>query len=137
MTEDSTREPLTLPRVGGFPEPDGDQPMSPAEVRMVRAYLGLSQEQLATLIGADVRTVKRWEGGYYPVPDERREQIERLEQVAAEQVGALVDALGQARDAVLTIPREAASGYPASWWVMVAARVAQEVPGLYVRYDDA
>ena len=103
---------------------------------MVRTFLGLSQEQLAGLIGADVRTVKRWEGGYYDVPDERREQIEALEQIAAEQGGILVEQLADAADVVLTIPREAAGGYPASWWVMLAARVAQAVPGLYVRYDE-
>lgn len=121
--------------VGGFPEPDGDQPMSPAEVRMVRTFLGLSQEQLAGLIGADVRTVKRWEGGYYAVPDERREQIEAMEAEAAHTVGVLVEQLGVSPDVVLSLPRDPAAPYPAGWWMMIAARVAQEVPGLYVRYQ--
>lgn len=136
MTTDSTQPPA-LPRVGGFPEPDGDQPMSPAEVRMVRTFLGLSQEQLAGLLGADVKTVKRWEGGYYDVPDHRREQIEALEAEAAHAVGVLVEQLGVTPDMVLSLPRDPATPYPSGWWMMIAARVAQEVPGLYVRYTDA
>lgn len=103
---------------------------------MVRTFLGLSQEQLAVLIGTDVRTVRRWEGGYYAVPEQRREQIEALEAEAAHAVGVLVEQLGVAPDAVLSLPRDPAVPYPAGWWMMIAARVAQEVPGLYVRYLD-
>jgi len=124
-------------RVGDFPEPDGSQPMSPAELRMVRDYLGLTGEWLAAQLGVQLRTVRRWEHGQSSIPDGVREQMELLEGIAAETVGALVDALGSARDVVLTIPDGPADGYPAGWWRMIAARVAQEVPGLYVRYDDA
>ena len=134
MTGLDTTKPPALPRVGGFPEPDGDQPMSPAEARMVRTYMGLSQEHLAGMLGVDVRTVKRWESGYHLVPNRRREQIEALEDEAARAVGMYVEQLGVAPDVVLTIPRDPAAPYPAGWWLMIAARVAQEVPGLHVRF---
>ena len=56
--------------------------------------------------------------------------------VAPQRLTGEIPAGVTATDVVLTIPREAAGGYPASWWVMLAARVAQAVPGLYVRYDE-
>ncbi|MFW6598106.1 hypothetical protein ACQBAU_16390 [Propionibacteriaceae bacterium Y2011] len=45
----------------------------------------------------------------------------------------LVDQLRDARDIVLTIPATD-DDYPAGWWRSVAYRVAEQVPGLYVRY---
>ena len=136
MSDRAATQPPTLPRVGGFPEPDGDQPMSAAEVRMVRTFLGLSQEHLAHMLGVDVRTVKRWESGYHAVPDRRRVQIEALEDDAAHAVGVYAEQLAAAPDVVLTIPRDPAAPYPAGWWLMIAARVAQEVPGVYVRFAE-
>lgn len=134
MAEQADSKPLTFPKVGGFPEPDGSQPMSEAEFRMVREYLGLTAEWLAGHFGVNLRTVRRWEHGQTPVPEGIREGMELLEAEAAEQVGRLVDELRDASDLVLTIPR-AAGRYQQGWWRMVAARVAQEVEGLYVRYD--
>lgn len=119
--------------VGGFPEPDGTQPMSDAELRMVRDFLGLSAEWLAGHLGVALRTVRRWESGHSLIPDGVRVQVEELEAVAAGQVGAVVDALADSPDAVLTLVLGGAGGFPDSWWRMVAARVAQEVPGLHVR----
>lgn len=121
-----------MPMVGGFPEPDGSQPMSPAEFRMVREYLGLTGETLAEHLGVTLRSVRRWEHGHRPVSDGIRQQMEHLEETAARHVGELVDRLGEASDLVLSIPSAADSG----WWRMIAARVAAEVPGLYVRYLD-
>lgn len=122
--------------VGDFPAPDGDQPMSSAELRMVRDFLGLTGEWLAGQLGVQLRTIRRWEHGQSPVPDGVREQVELLEGIAAETVGALVEMCEAASDVALSIPDGPADGYPAGWWRMVAARVAHEVPGLYVRYAD-
>lgn len=47
-----------------------------------------------------------------------------------------MEQLADVADVVLTIPEAAAGGFPAGWWRMVAARVAQEVPGLWVRFED-
>ena len=135
MTRDLTKPPASV-TVGGFPEPDGDQPMTDAEFRMVRDWLGLSGEWLAARLGVTLRTLRRWEAGHSPVPDGVRVEMEQLEQIAAGYVGELVAQLSDAREVVLTIPRESAGEWPASWWRMVAVRVASEVPGLYVRYAD-
>jgi|CXWL01.1.fsa_nt_gi DNA-binding transcriptional regulator YiaG len=38
-------------------------PISPAELKTLRAHLGLSQQQLAERIGVQRNTVNRWEMG--------------------------------------------------------------------------
>lgn len=42
--------------------------MTPAAFREWRARLGLSQAEAARLLGVDVRTVKRYEGGHRKIP---------------------------------------------------------------------
>lgn len=37
--------------------------MTPADFRQARKSLGLTQGQLAKLMGVDIRTVQKWEGG--------------------------------------------------------------------------
>ncbi len=135
MTGVPGSQPPALPMVGGFPEPDGDQPMSPAEFCMVRDFLGVTGAWLASHLRVTLRTVRRWEHGQSPVPDGVREAMEQLEATAGEEVGQLVTELADARDNVLTIPRQGGD-YTQGWWRMIAARVAQEVPGLYVQYDE-
>lgn len=121
-----TASPLGGVLVGGV-ESGEDDPMTPAEFRMVREYLGLTGEQLAAELDVSLRSLRRWEHGHSPVPDGVREAMEALEARAAGEVGRLVAALRDAPEVVLQIP-------DAGWWRMVAARVAQEVPGLTVRY---
>lgn len=131
-------------QVGTHPTPDGTQPMTAAEFRMTREYLGLTGDQLAALTGRDARTIRRYESGAQVVPDEVRLDIELLEQVHASIVAALVAQLAVARENVLTIPtphkadgaNEAVGGLPRSWWRSVAYEVALQVPGLHVRYSD-
>lgn len=124
--------------VGAVPR-TGDEPMPPAELRMVRAWLGLDQDHLAALLGVQARTVRRWEAGSHEVPDGAREDIETLEWVTTGAVGRLVEVLGDLPDdPTLYVPREPAEWegrtWPAGWWLMIAARVAQEVPGLTVEW---
>lgn len=133
----------TLPKppavtVGGFPEPDGTQPMSPAEFRMVREGLGLTGDGIAEYLGlTSGRQVRKWEAGTAPIPDGVRVELEKLEEVASGLVAGLVAELRDAADCVLSIPAHDTEGSPAGWWRMIAWRVALEVPGLYVRYSDA
>jgi len=129
-------KPSAPPVVGGFPEPDGNQPMTDAEFRMVREALGLSGEWLASWLGVTLRTLRRWEAGHSPVPDGIRVEMETLEATAVEQTEYLLQQLRDSADAVLTLPRETDTWSP-GWWRMVAYRVAAEVPGLYVRYSDS
>jgi len=64
-----------------------------------------------------------------------------LESTAAQQVAIGVEACMDARDPALAIPRTDADcppgcPWPASWHRAVAARIAQEVPGLSIAYPD-
>jgi transcriptional regulator with XRE-family HTH domain len=126
--------------VGAVPR-TGDEPMTPCELRMVRHTLGLDQDHLARLLGVTERTVRRWEAGSHVIPDGAREDMEDLERVAGGAVGRLVDTLGDMPDdPLLRVPRGtgewAGVGWPPGWWLAVASRVAQEVPGLTVEWDD-
>ena len=118
--------------------------MSDAELRMVREYLGLSGEALAALLGVADRTVRRWEAGTHTIPTWARQQIEALEDAAAELVEATVVALHDHLDpseVALVLYRSdahywaahpAMRPHPASWHRAINARVAQEIPGLAV-----
>lgn len=119
--------------------------MTAAELRVVREHLGLTKRWLAEHLGVRERTVDRWEEGSSPVPDGVRVEIERLEQVTAEHVGAAVAGCNDARDPALVTYRTDAEyrrhhpeqTWPASWHRAVCARVAQEVPGLVIDYWSA
>lgn len=121
------------------------EPMSSAELRVVREHLGLTGEWLATQLGVQDRTWRRWEAGTQPVPEFVREYVERVEVATAEVVGQYVAALRDATDVgILTYRRDEGlwaeradmEPYPASWHRAVCARVAQEVPGLEIVYDE-
>ena len=68
-----------------------DERMTPAELRVVREWLGLTGEALGLLIGVQDRTVRRWEAGQDRIPDGARLDIERLEFFAVAAVDALVE----------------------------------------------
>ncbi len=116
--------------------------MSAAELRVVREFL--PGEWLAGHLGVQGRTWRRWEAGTVPIPDGVRIEIERLEQIVAATVGEAVRALSDVSDpGVLTYRHDAqfhaahpGIDYPASWHRAIIARVAQEVPGLPIRYAD-
>lgn len=121
---------------------DVDSPMTDAELRMVREFLGLTTRWLAEHFGVAERTVHRWESGDTPVPDDVREEMERLEAVTAATVTATIEALHDVRDVEIQTYRtdrdyrrhHPEQPWPASWHRAVVARVAQEVPGLVVTY---
>lgn len=117
-----------------------DERMTPAELRMVREYLGLSQQWVLDRLGVHQRTIRHWESGRNHIPDGVRLQLEAWEDDTAAQVGRLVTPLLDARDPVLVVPQTdeecAATGWPARWWRHVAARVAVEVPGLSITYRE-
>lgn len=113
------------------------QPMTAAEFRMVRDWLGVPAEWLAGHLGVALRTIRRWESGRYEIPDGKAELVEQLEARASATVEALVAHLADAPVTSISIPTPDAGeveGFPPGWHRMIAARVAQEVPGLTVRY---
>lgn len=130
-------KPLTTAVVGGFPEPDGTQPMSAAEFRMVREALGLTTDWIAAHLNIALRTVRRWEHGHSPIPDGVRVEMENLEATWADEVNRIIGELENATDLVLTIPQHDAA-MPAAWWRSIAHRAASIIPGVHVRYpaDD-
>lgn len=52
--------------------------MTPAEFKAIRVGLGLSQANIAAVVGRDTRTVQRWEGGVTPIPVLVAEKVEGL-----------------------------------------------------------
>lgn len=123
----------------GMPE---DERMTPAEFKVVREFLGLSGDWLATYLGVSPRTVRHWEQGKYAIPDGVRLAIEDLERRTGEFISGIVEKLMDLPDpGVLTYRddteyRAAHPGteFPASWHRAVVARVAQEVPGLSIAF---
>jgi len=121
----------------GMPE---DERMTPAELKVVREYLGLSSAALAKYLGVSDRTVRHWEEGKYPIPDGVRLEIEKLEAYTAEFVAGVVEKLMDIPDPVVVTYRNDEEYHaahpeiplPASWHRAVIARVAQEVPGLSI-----
>ncbi|MDF4254651.1 DUF1870 family protein [Streptomyces sp. WMMB303] len=126
----------------GMPE---DERMTPAELRVVREWLGLTPEWLAQHLGVSARTVRHWEAGKYAIPDGVRLEIGDLEQRTGEFVSGLIGKLMDLPDPGVVTYRDDAEyhtahpeiPFPASWHRAVIARIAQEVPGLSIAYADA
>lgn len=117
-------------------------PMTAAEFKVVREYLGLSGDWLATHLDVNPRTVRAWESGKYPVPEGVRLQMEALEAETARGVTLAIDACNDMRDPGILTYRSDTDyrrhhpelNWPASWHRAVVARVAQEVIGLRIEY---
>lgn len=114
-----------------------DDPMTPAELRVVLRWLGLPHDWLAEHLKVQDRTIRRWLAGTTPIPDWARLAIEELEAHTAAVVTAAVDALNDARDPGLVTWRsdgEFAAAHPevdrpVSWHHQVVARIANGVSG--------
>lgn len=119
--------------------PEGER-MTPAELRVVREFLGLTPEWLASHLNVSARTVRHWEAGKYLIPDGVRLEVENLEAVTGEFIGNAVEQLMDVPDPVVATYRTDAEyqaavpgiTFPASWHRAVIARVAQEVPALSI-----
>jgi len=123
----------------GMPE---DERMTPAELRVVREFLGLTPEWLAGHLQVSARTVRHWEAGKYAIPDGVRLEVEDLERRTGEFVAGVVEKLMDLPDPGLLTYRDDAEyhaahpevPFPASWHRAVVARVAQEVPALAIAF---
>lgn len=128
------------PRLATFDETV--EPMTDAELRVVREWLGLTTRWLAEHLGFAERTVHRWESGTSVIPDGVRLAVEQLEATTAVVVGAAVQACNDARDPTILTYRtdqeyrahHPEQSWPASWHRAVVARVAHQVPGLVIGY---
>lgn len=125
----------------GMPD---DERMTAAELKVVREFLGLSGDWLASHLKVSGRTVRHWEEGKYGIPDGVRLEVESLEARTGEFVAGVINALMDLPDpGVLTYRSDAEyhaatpeNAWPASWHRAVVARVAQEVPGLRIAYPQ-
>lgn len=122
----------------GMPD---DERMDPAELRVVREYLGLPGEWLSDRLGVQGRTFRRWEAGTSLIPDGVRVEIEAIEADTAARVNAAVDDLAGRADPAVVVYRtdeefQEATGldYPASWHRALVGRVAEDVPRLVITY---
>lgn len=136
---DATNQPIPDDEV-----PD-DERMTAAELVVILGWLGLDQRALSVILEVNERTVRRWALGQTVIPDGVRIDIEHIEQEAASAVDEIVVALRDARDPTIDVYRNSesmwadrpgAKPYPASWWRMVAARAAHEVPGVAIEYRE-
>lgn len=121
-----------------------DERMTPAELKVVREFLGLSGDWLAHHLGVSPRTVRHWEAGTYPIPDGVRLEVEDLEHRTGEFIGGVVGALLDLPDPGVVTYRTDADyhaahpgvPFPAPWHRAVVARVALEVPALSIVFAD-
>ena len=118
-----------------------DEFMTPAKLRVVREWLGLTGEALSQVIGVQDRTIRRWEAGQVRIPDGARLDIERVGADADAEVAALVTQMSNAADVVALTYRTNAefwahrpelAPFPACWHHAIVARVEQEVPHLAI-----
>ncbi|MFJ1647959.1 helix-turn-helix domain-containing protein [Streptomyces sp. NPDC088258] len=123
----------------GMPD---DERMNPAELRVVREFLGLTPEWLAGHLNVSVRTVRHWEAGKYAIPDGVRLEVEDLEARTGQFVSGVIDKLIDLPDPGVITYRDDAEyhaahpevPFPASWHRAVVARIAQEVTALSIAY---
>ena len=123
----------------GMPQ---DERMTDAEFKVVREYLGLTGDWLATHLGVSARTVRHWEQGKFSIPDGVRIALEDLEA----RTGLFLDGIipkfnNLPAPGILTYRTDEDyqqhhpdAEFPASWHRAVCARIAQEVPALAITY---
>ncbi|MFE4915863.1 helix-turn-helix domain-containing protein [Streptomyces sp. NPDC056652] len=124
--------------------PEGER-MTDAKFKVVREFLGLTGDWLAEYLGVSPRTVRHWEQGKYPIPDGVRVLMESLEVRTGGFVGGVVAKLVDVPDPVVVAYRSDEEyraahpeiSFPASWHRAALARVALEVPGLSIVYDNS
>ena len=105
--------------------------MSPAEVASLRTLMGLSQDQLADLLGRNRRVVRAWESGEYRIGPE---SVARLEVLRAEHDELVARMIGS--ESIIVIPRRPHDSYPRGWYLAAAGRAIAEEPDLMVEWDD-
>lgn len=127
-----------------------EDPLTSAEVRIAREYLGLTGDKLAEKLGVNPRTLRSWEQGRDPIPGRIRPEIAELKAATDAAVAKLVADLEAADDDTLITYRnddeykagvrgtswsEGWHGWSASWHRQVCARAAAQT-GARIDYAD-
>jgi transcriptional regulator with XRE-family HTH domain len=118
--------------------------MIDAELKIIREALGLTGDNLASMLDVSPRTVRNWEQGKYPIPDGVSDEVHTL--LVEMQISAHLSAmdLKNKDNPTITVYRtdeEYRQHNPdgprcAGWTRAHAARVFQMVPNLRIRYTD-
>ena len=124
------------------PAEAGASPMSGAELRCLREWLGLTTRWLADHLGVAERSVHRWESGIREVPEGVAAEALRLSEITYGVLNGLIDQLLDVPEpGVYTYMSDAdyrshhpEQDWPASWHRALCARLADEVPGLRITY---
>ena len=120
----------------------GALPMSGAELRCLREWLGLTTRWLADHLGVAERSVHRWESGIREVPEGVAAEVLRLSEITYGVLNGLIyQLLDVPEPGVYTYMSDAdyrshhpEVDWPASWHRALCARVADEVPSLRITY---
>ncbi|GAA0500841.1 hypothetical protein [Streptomyces olivaceiscleroticus] len=127
-----------------------EDPLTAAEVRIAREYLGLTGDKMAEKLGVNPRTLRSWEQGRDPIPGRLRPEIAELKAATDAAVAKLVAGLEDADDNTLITYqtdeeyKEAIRGtswtegwysWSASWHRRVCARAAEQT-GAHIDYAE-
>lgn len=124
-------------------EAAGVLPMSGAELRCLRECLGLTTRWLAQHLSVAERSVHRWEAETQRIPEGVADEVQRLSALTYDALKGLAYKMYDLPECgVITTYRsdgdyrahEPESDWPASWHRALCARLADEVPGLRIRY---
>lgn len=124
------------------PAQAGAPPMSGAELRCLREWLGLTTRWVADHLHVAERSVHRWESDAQRVPAGVAAQLLRLSEITYDVLNGLVDQLLDLPDPAVWTYRSdddyrqhhPEQDWPASWHRALCARLADEVPGLRITY---
>lgn len=131
-----------------------EDPLTSAEVRIAREYLGLTGDKMAEKLGVNPRTLRSWEQGRDPIPGRIRPEIAEMKAATDAAVAKLAAALEDSDDDTLITFRndeeytawargtswsEGWHGWSASWHRQVCARAAAQTGARidYANEDDA
>lgn len=124
------------------PPETGALPMSAAEFRCLREWLGLTTRWLADKLDVAERTVHRWEADVSPIPAGVADALLALSEQTYGILNTAIDEMLDLPDPAIATYRtdeefaaaQPEAGWPASWHRALCARVADEVPGLRITY---
>lgn len=105
--------------------------ISPAEFAATRHLIGLTQNDLATILNVNPRTVRGWESGKYAPRLEIINELELLRREHDETVRILT--LAAAEGDVIGLPR---APKPPGWYLAIGARLLDQVPDAQLEWHD-
>ncbi|WP_370381682.1 transcriptional regulator [Catenulispora sp. GAS73] len=116
--------------------------MSAAELQVIREHLGLPESWFAAYLGVSEGDVVFWQIGHSVIPEDIATQVSMLADEATALVAEIASDLAKEPQPVLTTylhdddyrSIDPGGTMPASWHRSIAARVADRVPRLRIRF---